>query len=104
MRRALGEYVVSGIRTNLPFHERLFEHPEFMAGDYDTGFIERNADALLRGTLVPPEARQLFAAAVALASFRNKQPPGSLATKNGDSHAVSPWVHAHRARLLSGRS
>src|SRR5262249_52981276 len=37
MRRALSEYVVTGIRTNLSFHEKLLEHPEFVAGRYDTG-------------------------------------------------------------------
>src|SRR5690606_7929958 len=41
MRRALTEYVVGGIRTNLPFHLALLQEPEFLAGDYDTGFIER---------------------------------------------------------------
>src|SRR5262249_15955774 len=40
MRRALSEYVVTGIRTNLAFHEKLFAHPEFAAGQYDTGFID----------------------------------------------------------------
>ena len=47
MRRALSEYVVTGIRTNLAFHEKLFAHPEFAAGRYDTGFIERYKDALM---------------------------------------------------------
>ena len=47
MRRALSEYVVTGIRTNLAFHEKLFAHPEFAAGRYDTGFIERYKDELL---------------------------------------------------------
>src|ERR1700729_3844221 len=47
MRRALSEYVVTGIRTNLAFHDRLFAHPEFAAGHYDTGFIERYKDDLL---------------------------------------------------------
>jgi acetyl-CoA carboxylase biotin carboxylase subunit len=47
MHRALGEYVVTGLTTNLPFHLRLMEHPEFAAGRYDTGFIERHKEALL---------------------------------------------------------
>ena len=42
MRRALGEYHVGGIRTNLPFHRQVMRHPAFIAGDYDTGFIERH--------------------------------------------------------------
>ncbi|HEV3031728.1 MAG TPA: acetyl-CoA carboxylase biotin carboxylase subunit [Polyangia bacterium] len=42
MRRALAEYHVGGIRTNLPFHRQVMRHAAFVAGDYDTGFIERH--------------------------------------------------------------
>ena len=41
MRRALAEYSVSGIRTNLEFHRRLLADDEFCAGRYDTGSLER---------------------------------------------------------------
>ena len=37
MRRALAEYHVGGIRTNLPFHRQVMRHPAFIAGEYDTG-------------------------------------------------------------------
>jgi acetyl-CoA carboxylase biotin carboxylase subunit len=37
--RALGEYVIEGIRTNLSFHRWIVNHPRFVAGDVDTGFI-----------------------------------------------------------------
>src|SRR5260370_9636995 len=47
VRRALSEYVVTGIRTNLAFHEKLFVHPDFVAGNYDTGFLDRHKHALL---------------------------------------------------------
>jgi acetyl-CoA carboxylase, biotin carboxylase subunit len=46
MTRALGEYVVRGIETNLPFHRRCFRHSAFIEGDYDTSFIARNAAEL----------------------------------------------------------
>ena len=41
LRRALGEYEVFGIKTNIPFFRRLIEHPDFAAGRLDTGFIDR---------------------------------------------------------------
>jgi len=41
MRRSLGEYEVFGIRTNLPFFRRMLDHPDFLAGRCDTGFIDR---------------------------------------------------------------
>jgi acetyl-CoA carboxylase biotin carboxylase subunit len=41
MRRALDEFVVEGVKTNLPFHRRLMEHEDFVAGRLDTHFLER---------------------------------------------------------------
>jgi acetyl-CoA carboxylase biotin carboxylase subunit len=40
MRRALGEFVVDGVKTTIPFLERLFRHPRYLAADFDTGFID----------------------------------------------------------------
>ncbi len=40
-RRCLDEFVIEGIRTNLPFHRRIIDHAEFQSGHYDTGFVAR---------------------------------------------------------------
>ena len=40
MRRALEEYKITGVRTNIPFHQTLMDSHRFMAGQYDTQFIE----------------------------------------------------------------
>jgi acetyl-CoA carboxylase biotin carboxylase subunit len=41
MRRALGEYVVEGIKTNLPFLTRVLRYEAFLAGRYDTRLVEQ---------------------------------------------------------------
>jgi acetyl-CoA carboxylase biotin carboxylase subunit len=41
MQRALGEYVVQGIRTNIPFHRAALQEESFIRGEYDTRFVER---------------------------------------------------------------
>jgi acetyl-CoA carboxylase biotin carboxylase subunit len=41
LRRALGELVIEGCRTNIDFHRRLLEHPDFVAGRLDTHLVER---------------------------------------------------------------
>ncbi|MFT3842523.1 MAG: acetyl-CoA carboxylase biotin carboxylase subunit [Myxococcaceae bacterium] len=41
MRRALNEYVVQGIRTNIPFHVAAMQEEAFIRGEYDTRFVER---------------------------------------------------------------
>ena len=35
MRRALQDFVIMGVQTNLPLHQRIMEHPDFVQGDYD---------------------------------------------------------------------
>jgi len=41
LRRALEEYVISGIETSLPLHLRLIAEPDFINGDYDIHWLER---------------------------------------------------------------
>lgn len=40
MRRALEEYKIVGVRTNIPFHQSLLDSTRFLAGHFDTRFIE----------------------------------------------------------------
>jgi acetyl-CoA carboxylase biotin carboxylase subunit len=99
MRRALSEYVVTGIRTNLAFHEKLFVHPEFAAGRYDTGFIERHKDELLQYPQVKADRRAAVAVAVAVAAARMERATGATLASEGESGSkLSPWVAHHRAR------
>jgi pyruvate carboxylase subunit A len=50
-RRALFEYWIRGITTNIPFHAALLEDPDFLAGDLSTEFIAAHPDLM-------PRARQ----------------------------------------------
>ena len=47
MRRALGEYLITGIKTTIPFHNAIMRNADFQKGNYDTGFVDRmmNSDA-----------------------------------------------------------
>jgi acetyl-CoA carboxylase biotin carboxylase subunit len=40
MRRALEEYRILGVKTNIPFHQNIMDSHRFMAGQYDTRFVE----------------------------------------------------------------
>ncbi|HTZ34729.1 MAG TPA: acetyl-CoA carboxylase biotin carboxylase subunit [Stellaceae bacterium] len=44
LRRALEEYVIGGIETTIPLHQRLVESPVFRRGAYDIGWLERFLD------------------------------------------------------------
>jgi acetyl-CoA carboxylase biotin carboxylase subunit len=47
MRRALGETIIRGCKTNLPVLQLILYNREFLRGDYNTGFMEKHGDHLL---------------------------------------------------------
>ncbi len=42
MSRALDEFVIEGIETTIPFHKAMMKNPDFIAGNIDTKYLERN--------------------------------------------------------------
>lgn len=40
MKRALDEFIISGVSTTIPFHRKLMDNKIFRSGDFDTGFLE----------------------------------------------------------------
>ncbi|MCL2281219.1 MAG: acetyl-CoA carboxylase biotin carboxylase subunit [Dehalococcoidia bacterium] len=40
MKRALYEYVIVGVKTNIPFHQAVMSNPRFVSGNFSTHFIE----------------------------------------------------------------
>ncbi len=40
MKRALDEFVIEGIKTTIPFHRQLMDHPDYLDGNYTTKFME----------------------------------------------------------------
>jgi len=88
LRRALSEYTVLGVATNLKFLERLLLHPRVSAGDYDTNFVEQNAGALCQDTSSPQERLQEALLLTALAAHADNGPR----TQAGDAAATgSRW-------------
>ncbi len=70
MRRAVSEYKILGIRTTLPFFERVLRHPAFVAGDFDTSFLDKAFAADDRERARPTE---VAAIAAALATLRERE-------------------------------
>jgi acetyl-CoA carboxylase biotin carboxylase subunit len=89
-RRALAEYVVKGITTNIRYLRAILAHPEFVEGNYDTGFLPRAHSALLgRHDHVLGEVALL--AAVVDAHQRDARRRRSLTPVAGQSSGPSPW-------------
>ncbi len=65
MRRALREYQIRGIKTNIPFHQWILRHSRFMAGDYDTMFIDDEYRSTRQEEVYPHKDIALASAAIA---------------------------------------
>ncbi len=98
MRRALDEYHVGGIETNLAFHRRCLRHERFVAGDYDTGFIARNAAELTPTSSDEATRAALVAAALELSLGAAPSSTAAAAPVAGRPAAPSAW-----RRGLAGR-
>ena len=95
LRRALADYHVAGVTTNLGFLGAIAAHPAFAACEIDTGFIPRHhADLLPPPSPVPPLG--LAFAALALLLWRDED-AAQAATRSGDPH--SPWHQTNGWRL-----
>ncbi len=93
MIRALREYDVGGIHTNLAFFRQILEDPEFRAANLHTGFIDEFFQRRR-----PPEPPPDLAAAAALAAALHaaaRKPPDSSAAQS-----ASPWQTRGRDGLL----
>ena len=92
MKRALSEYVVLGIRTNLPFHLALLENELFLAGTYDTGFIGRNEATLLTAGTAGDSVDALAIGAAILRAGEDERAAQSAARAGtAPSGTMSAW-------------
>ena len=98
MRRALQDLLVAGIDTNTAFHLALLDHPDFVAGNVDTGWLERDF------TMPPPadDGRDVTALiAAALAAELGGRADGA-APAAGPS-AADLWARVARADAMHTR-
>jgi acetyl-CoA carboxylase biotin carboxylase subunit len=95
MRRALGEYHIEGIKTNIPFFREILNHPDFAKGDFDTGFIDRWLQN--RNGEPPISDLQRDLSALAAALFHSESPASST---EASRPMESPWKLEGRRRSM----
>ncbi|HID93337.1 MAG TPA: acetyl-CoA carboxylase biotin carboxylase subunit [bacterium (Candidatus Stahlbacteria)] len=101
MRRALTEYKIRGIKTTIPFHERVMENAHFISGNYDTGFVENVLDVI-------PKRKahtEIAAIAAAINAYNRKKQPTIMV---GQASSLSklgynPWKMAGRLAAIHQR-
>jgi acetyl-CoA carboxylase biotin carboxylase subunit len=89
MARALSEYRVGGIRTNLAFHRRVMKNAAFQSGRYSTAYIEEQKAELLRPLEI--EESQLDLALAAAAIHALEAAPVAQAKGDGGGNERSVW-------------
>ena len=102
MARALTEYEVCGVKTTIPFFRWMLQHPDFVAGRFDTRFLDRLLEAGEDVSVidVPPDAEEVAVIATAVRTFLG-QGASPVAAPAGDS-VKRAWRQA--ARLEGVRS
>jgi acetyl-CoA carboxylase, biotin carboxylase subunit len=103
LRRALNEYFVGGIKTNLSLFRRILNDEDFKAGRLDTGFLDRLLARPVETAATDGEAAKV--AAIAAGLFAVLEPVTS-ATSNGNTsmssveHEASEWKKVARSEAL----
>ncbi len=103
-KRALGEYVVKGITTNLRYLTAILEHPEFVGGDYDTSFLAREHQRLLGAHDEKLERVAVLASVVHAHQRAERLAKSAQAGAGGGAGAqASPWRMQGRKQALRRR-
>jgi acetyl-CoA carboxylase biotin carboxylase subunit len=98
MLRALDEYAIGGIKTNIGLFRRILNDPDFRAARIDTGYLERllAGDALVEDTTEATIAEDVVAVAAALLALLGGERPSPAA----GVAPQSPWAAAGRQEGL----
>lgn len=99
MKRALHEYKITGIKTSIPFLERIMETTDFILGQYDTGFIEHNESTLFNSKVCNLNCQDV-AMMVAYVDYLKRKEKRSVPLTAAP--AGSAWKSTGRRRNVRG--
>lgn len=72
MQRALTEFILSGIKSNISLHKTILNHPKFLDGTYTTQFLEKNFE-VLEPELFKEVDEHVFLIAAAITAFNDRK-------------------------------
>ena len=89
MRRVLYEYKITGLKTNLTYLKRIMHNPDFVKGEYNTLFIEKNSRMLQRPNSNNEEIENIAMIAAYIDYLMNLEENSS--TQSSDGRPISRW-------------
>ena len=98
MRRALEEYRIMGIKTNIPFHQRILDSHRFMAGQIDTTFVEQRFSL---SEDVPPGRARTAAIIATLVAHQESLKAGQSLRLDGQAPGRNRWKWGVRRHLAT---
>ncbi len=100
LRRALSEFIVKGITTNIGYLKQILAHPEFRSGDYDTTFLARRAADLENAPDDDLAKVALIASAIHQFQLDQKRSRQLVASAEGARASRSRWAEVGRIHAL----
>jgi acetyl-CoA carboxylase biotin carboxylase subunit len=104
MRRALSEFVVKGIKTSIPFHRVVMQHPVFLGGKYDTGFVDDHMGGGMPDVEEPGDERRVAMMLAAIAAYQRDKARAERASSvvTGGAGDAAPWKTFGRRSQMRG--
>jgi acetyl-CoA carboxylase biotin carboxylase subunit len=91
MRRALEEYRIVGVRTNIPFHQTMMDSHRFMGGQYDTRFVEERF-SMEEGEEFRRDYSEIAAVLATLVAHRETTRSAQIVNRNERDTSNWKWV------------
>ncbi|MBI2656795.1 acetyl-CoA carboxylase biotin carboxylase subunit [Candidatus Woesearchaeota archaeon] len=98
MKRALGEFIIEGVKTTIPFHQLVLGKRQFLRGNATTSFIENNRimeelKGLKQKKEFLPKEKKVLIVTTAVSQY--------LAKKQSINYKTNPWVMAARQEAMN---
>ncbi|MCC7206981.1 MAG: acetyl-CoA carboxylase biotin carboxylase subunit [Anaerolineae bacterium] len=89
LSRALSEYRIMGLKTNLPFHQKLVDSHHFISGKFDTGYVEHYFDPEVDPRRLDPASAAIIATLVA---HQDQQVAAQIISPNQSDTSNWKWI------------
>ena len=104
MKRALGEFIIEGVKTTIPFHQLVLSKRQFLRGNVTTSFIENNKIMEELKGLKPKKGallkeKRVLIVTTAISQYLAKKQSSLNGFNN--KNKVNPWIMAARQEAMN---